>query len=162
MSSFSEDEIAAFKEVFALYVTDKEKETIPAADIGSIMRVLEKNPLEAEIAAMLGDVEIKPSDIHVSDAVLAPGYGQMNDATAKAIRLTAQEEGIILDPVYSGRTMAGLIALVESGRIPQGARVLFIHTGGNKVIPRFLVFLISTFALMAMWGVLGYHLFRPL
>ena len=53
MSSFSEEEIAAFKEVYGHYVTDKEKDTIPAADIGIIMRNLDKNPIESEIAEMI-------------------------------------------------------------------------------------------------------------
>eukprot|EP00977_Amphora_coffeiformis_P007596 scaffold1667_cov173-Amphora_coffeaeformis.AAC.24 len=51
--AFSEEDLAAFKEVFGHYVTDKEKDTIPAADIGIIMRNLDKNPLESEIAEML-------------------------------------------------------------------------------------------------------------
>jgi hypothetical protein len=57
-----------------------------------------------------------------------------------------------------------LMFMISLAWVFVGTRIVhaFIHTGGNKVIPRFLVFLVSTFALMAMWGVLGYHLFRPL
>ena len=53
MGSFSEEEVAAFKEVFSHYVTDKEKDTIPAADVGIIMRNVDKNPLESEVAEIL-------------------------------------------------------------------------------------------------------------
>ena len=77
---------------------------------------------------------IADDDVLVSDDVLAPGYGRLNKATGDAIRLAAACEGLVLDPVYSGRTMAGLIALIEAGEIPQGARVLFIHTGGHPAV----------------------------
>ena len=77
---------------------------------------------------------IAEDDVLVNDDVLAPGYGQLNKATGDAIRLAAECEGIILDPVYSGRTLAGLIRLVETGEIPQGSRVLFIHTGGHPAV----------------------------
>ena len=83
-----------------------------------------------ELAQMLGSGDIKGSDVLVDDAVLSPGYGQLNDAVMNAISMTARLEGVLLDPVYSGRTMAGLISLVERGVIKQGETVLFIHTGG--------------------------------
>lgn len=84
----------------------------------------------AEIDAMLGNNEIKPNDIMVYDTVLAPGYGQMNDQVMAALTYAAQDEAMLLDPVYTGRTMAGLIALIKDGVIKPGARVAFIHTGG--------------------------------
>ncbi|MGB7180602.1 MAG: D-cysteine desulfhydrase family protein [Burkholderiaceae bacterium] len=70
-------------------------------------------------------------DIVLDDVVLAPGYGQMNDAVRAAIFLGARQEALLLDPVYSGRCMAGLIHLVKSGAIPAGSTVAFIHTGGS-------------------------------
>jgi 1-aminocyclopropane-1-carboxylate deaminase/D-cysteine desulfhydrase-like pyridoxal-dependent ACC family enzyme len=88
-----------------------------------------------EIAALIDQEDaVKASDVLVHDRVLAPGYGLLNEATATAIRLAAETEALILDPVYSGRCMAGLIALVENGEIPQGAHVLFIHTGGHPAV----------------------------
>ncbi|MFD2204538.1 D-cysteine desulfhydrase family protein [Kiloniella antarctica] len=77
---------------------------------------------------------IKESDIEISDRVLAPGYGQMNKAVQEAIEKSAHMEALILDPVYSGRTMAGLFDQVRENRIPLGAKVLFVHTGGNPAI----------------------------
>lgn len=88
-----------------------------------------------ETVALLGsDVEIPDEDIILKDDVLAPGYGRMNDAVAEAIRLAAQREALMLDPVYTGRAMAGLIRCVRTGEIKAGAKVLFIHTGGGPAL----------------------------
>jgi D-cysteine desulfhydrase/L-cysteate sulfo-lyase len=70
-------------------------------------------------------------DITLIDDVLAPGYGQLNDATVDAIRRLARSEGLILDPVYSGKTMAGLI---ERARRRAGSSLLFVHTGGTPAV----------------------------
>jgi 1-aminocyclopropane-1-carboxylate deaminase/D-cysteine desulfhydrase-like pyridoxal-dependent ACC family enzyme len=64
------------------------------------------------------------------DETLAPGYGQLNDATREAVRLGARLEGLILDPVYTGKALAGLIGLVRSGALSGVAPVVFLHTGG--------------------------------
>lgn len=58
----------------------------------------------------------------------------MGAAEQEAIRLLAQSEGILLDPVYTGRAMAGLIDLVRSAQLPPSANVLFWHTGGNPAL----------------------------
>ena len=87
-----------------------------------------------ETAQILDTVPPEPSDVEVSDAVLPPGYGQMSDAVRDAMRCAAQEDGIILDPVYSGRTFAGLIDLVNRGRITAGETVIFVHTGGQPAL----------------------------
>ena len=73
-------------------------------------------------------------DMAVSDAVLAPGYGRLNDGVREAIALAARHEGLLLDPVYTGRAMAGLIDHVRAGRIAPGSRVLFVHTGGQPAL----------------------------
>jgi D-cysteine desulfhydrase family pyridoxal phosphate-dependent enzyme len=70
------------------------------------------------------------SDINVHDDVLSPGYGVMNDAVSEAILTCARLDGLLVDPVYTGRAMAGLFRCARDGRLPKGARVLFIHTGG--------------------------------
>jgi D-cysteine desulfhydrase/L-cysteate sulfo-lyase len=71
-------------------------------------------------------------DICLDDGALAPGYGRINDAVLDAIRLTAQGEGIILDPVYTGRAMAGFLSHVRQR--PTGSNSLFIHTGGQPAV----------------------------
>jgi D-cysteine desulfhydrase len=57
-------------------------------------------------------------------------YGATTDGCRRALHLAARTEGLILDPVYTGKAMAGLLAAVASGRIPRRARVVFVHTGG--------------------------------
>ncbi len=88
-----------------------------------------------EIATLIGrDGLIDAADVDVSDAVLAPGYGQLNDATLSAMSRGASLEALMLDPVYSARTLAGLIHRVEQGLVAQGARLGFIHTGGTPAL----------------------------
>ena len=88
-----------------------------------------------EILGLLAsDYVLSASDVVVSDAVLAPGYGRMNKEVAEAVTLAARHEALLLDPVYTGRTMAGLIHFVRSGTISAGAKVLFIHTGGGPAL----------------------------
>ncbi len=77
---------------------------------------------------------ITDQDIIISDKTLSPGYGKMNQQVKEAMEKTAQLEAILLDPVYTARTMAGLIDQVRTDAIPQEAKVLFIHTGGNPAI----------------------------
>ena len=71
-------------------------------------------------------------DIVINDDALAPGYGRINDAVLEAIKLMAQHEGIILDPVYTGRSMAGFLSLARTA--VSGEKLLFIHTGGQPSI----------------------------
>jgi D-cysteine desulfhydrase/L-cysteate sulfo-lyase len=88
-----------------------------------------------EIVGLLGiGLEITEPDVIVDDSVLAPGYGRINAPTRAAIRLAAESEALLLDPVYSGRCMAGLLRFVAQGRIPGGSEVVFVHTGGAPAI----------------------------
>jgi D-cysteine desulfhydrase family pyridoxal phosphate-dependent enzyme len=88
-----------------------------------------------EIAAMLGhDVLIDDDDINVHDEVFFPGYGVLNDATWNAIDKAARLEALFLDPVYTGRTLAGCLALIEQGVLVQDSRVLLMHTGGQPAL----------------------------
>lgn len=83
------------------------------------------------IADML-EVEnpVKRGDIRLSDDVLAPGYGVMSEAVSDAIQMCARLDGLMTDPVYTGRAMAGLFECVRDGSLPQDSKTLFIHTGG--------------------------------
>ncbi len=78
------------------------------------------------------DPGIVPEDICLTDVSLAPGYGQLNEMTLKALQLTAQCEGLFLDPVYTAKAMAGLFHLVEQRSI--SGNVLFWHTGGQPAL----------------------------
>jgi L-cysteate sulfo-lyase len=58
------------------------------------------------------------------------GYGIPTEGMGEAVRLLAQEEGILLDPVYSGKAMAGMIDLIRKGVLVKGETIVFLHTGG--------------------------------
>ena len=62
---------------------------------------------------------------------VGPGYGQPTEAMREAVTLLARLEGVLLDPVYSGKGMAGLIDLIRRGEIGKQERVVFLHTGGS-------------------------------
>jgi L-cysteate sulfo-lyase len=62
------------------------------------------------------------------------GYGIPTPGMAEAITLLAQTEGILLDPVYSGKGMAGLIDLVRKGHFAKDQNVVFLHTGGSAAL----------------------------
>lgn len=84
-----------------------------------------------EIASLIAkDACVDEDDVRVFDGVLAPGYGRLNAETMEAMVMAARLEALMLDPVYTGKTMAGLVALAREGVFAKGARVLFIHTGG--------------------------------
>ncbi|MCH9000399.1 MAG: D-cysteine desulfhydrase family protein [Proteobacteria bacterium] len=86
-----------------------------------------------EIAELLGVAPVvEDGDIHLTDDVLAPGYGQLNPPTVEAIAMTARSEGLILDPVYTGKAMAGFIQ--RARQAGTGQSLLFIHTGGTPAL----------------------------
>ncbi|HSR31595.1 MAG TPA: D-cysteine desulfhydrase family protein [Anaerolineae bacterium] len=86
-------------------------------------------------AARLGlDLDLGPDDVLVNDEYLGAGYAVLTDAEREAVRLVARTEGILLDPVYTGKAMAGLLGLIRRGEIGAGERVLFWHTGGTPAL----------------------------
>jgi D-cysteine desulfhydrase family pyridoxal phosphate-dependent enzyme len=73
----------------------------------------------------------------VNDRYLGRGYARVGDLEREAIRLVARTEGLLLDPVYTGRAMGGMIDLIRRGMLTQGQRVLFWHTGGLAALSAF-------------------------
>jgi L-cysteate sulfo-lyase len=73
---------------------------------------------------------VSRADVVADTDYVGAGYGIPRADTLEAIQLFAQLEGILLDPVYSGKGAAGLIDLVRKGRFKKGERVVFLHTGG--------------------------------
>ncbi|TAK06722.1 MAG: D-cysteine desulfhydrase [Rhizorhabdus sp.] len=69
-------------------------------------------------------------EVRVSDVAAGAGYGMPGETTIEAIRLVARCEGIMLDPVYTGKAMAGLMAMIGEGLFTPDETVVFIHTGG--------------------------------
>ena len=77
---------------------------------------------------------IKPADIWIEDAYLGPGYGRVDASTLEAIHLAAEREGLLLDPVYTGKSFAGLIDLFRQHAFKAGENVVFLHTGGAPAL----------------------------
>lgn len=79
-------------------------------------------------------LRVPRKDIDVDDSVLAPGYGRLNDRVREAISLTARTEGLFLDPVYTGKVMAALIAAGREGRLSADETPILLHTGGTPAL----------------------------
>ena len=75
-----------------------------------------------------------PDEITVLDGYAGPRYGIPDETTVEAIHLAARTEGMLTDPVYEGKSMAGLIGMIRSGEIPAGSRVLYAHLGGQPAL----------------------------
>jgi D-cysteine desulfhydrase family pyridoxal phosphate-dependent enzyme len=71
------------------------------------------------------------ADVQLDDSYVGPRYGTLTPECVEAVRLVARTEGLLLDPVYTGKAMAGLIAHIRRGRITSHDTVVFIHTGGT-------------------------------
>jgi L-cysteate sulfo-lyase len=84
----------------------------------------------AALACAITAEPLDPQTLRLRTDQVGAGYGRLTEATAAAIRLTARTEGIVLDPTYTGRAMAGLIAAVGDGDLGRDAPVVFWHTGG--------------------------------
>jgi 1-aminocyclopropane-1-carboxylate deaminase len=78
--------------------------------------------------------ELRDDEIVLLDGWHAGTYGIPDDKTIEAIRMCGRLEGVLTDPVYEGKSMAALIELVQSGRIPAGSRVLYAHLGGQPAL----------------------------
>ena len=78
--------------------------------------------------------DLRDDDITVLDGWAGDLYGIPVDSTIEAIRTSGELEGMIIDPVYEGKSMAGLIDLVKSGEIPADANVLYAHLGGQPAL----------------------------
>src|SRR5690554_1443172 len=87
--------------------------------------------LARRTAALAGSsVAVRPEDVIVRDGYVGPGYSLPTDGMVEAVRLFARLEGVLLDPVYSGKAAAGLIDLVRRGELGSGEDVVLVHTGG--------------------------------
>ena len=77
---------------------------------------------------------VEPADVVADTDYVGEGYGIPRPDTIDAIELFARTEGILLDPVYSGKAAAGLIAYCRQGRLKKGETVVFLHTGGGVAL----------------------------
>jgi len=90
----------------------------------------------AERVGMRG--ELPATEITCFDSYVGPGYSLPTESMVEAVKLLARTESILLDPVYSGKAMAGLIDLVRNDHFEPGSNVLFLHTGGSPALYAYL------------------------
>jgi L-cysteate sulfo-lyase len=87
--------------------------------------------LATETLALLGTTAaLPPERVQANGDYVGEGYGIPTAGMIEAVELVARSEGILLDPVYSGKAMAGLIDLLRAGRLEHCRNVVFLHTGG--------------------------------
>lgn len=109
-----------------------------------VMGVSVRQPHERQVNAVhgltektlevLGGPTLAKAKILVDDGYVGEGYGLPAESTLEAIALTARQEGILLDPVYSGKGMAGMIGMIRQGFFKPTDNVLFLHTGGSTAL----------------------------
>jgi D-cysteine desulfhydrase len=87
--------------------------------------------LASQTAAFLGlDIKFSSEEVFVNDQFLGGGYGVMGNDEKEAILNFARQDGIFLDPVYTGRAAAGMLQLAKEGFFGKNQSILFWHTGG--------------------------------
>lgn len=101
----------------------------------------EQEPLVYQLLKqVVADLKLEPeivrestlrSRVNTNGDYYGDGYGQVTEGMLEAVKTCAELEGLLLDPVYSGKAMAGLFDLCRKGEIPAGSRVMFLHTGGS-------------------------------
>ena len=91
--------------------------------------------LACETAELIGSsAALNRSDVVANSDYVGEGYGMPTDGMIEAVEMTARHESILLDPVYSGKAMAGLIDLVRQGFYRREENIVFIHTGGAQAL----------------------------
>ena len=108
---------------------------IPIVGIGVSRDPADQQPLVLKEAQAVADLlglqrTVRPEDVRCVGGYWQPKYSIPNAAMVEAVQMLARTEGIPLDPVYTGKIMAGLIGLARQGELRAGEKVLFLHTGG--------------------------------
>ena len=102
----------------------------------------EKGPQESKILDLArqtsqlagAELDIPAARVVVRDDFVGPGYSLPTREMTEAIQLFARTDGILLDPVYTGKTAAGLVGLIQEGAFAKDSDVLFVHTGGSPAL----------------------------
>ena len=79
-------------------------------------------------------IEFTPEEVLANTDYCSAGYGVLTELEREVIRLFAKQEGVLLDPVYTGRAAAGMIDLIRKGFFNKDETVLFLHTGGQPAL----------------------------
>jgi L-cysteate sulfo-lyase len=109
-------------------------------------RVLGINVYDRDTAALTSRIDalaaetadrlyVRAPRVEIDHRFLGEDYGIPTPATIEAIRLAASKEGVIFDPVYSGKGLSGLIAMIRAGELASAKNVVFVHTGGVASLP---------------------------
>jgi D-cysteine desulfhydrase family pyridoxal phosphate-dependent enzyme len=86
-------------------------------------------------ASMIGiETKLTPAEIESHDEYIGVRYGVVDDRCREAVKLMARTEGVILDPVYSGKAFGGMIDQIRKGRFAKEEQVVFVHTGGTPAV----------------------------
>ena len=109
--------------------------TIPITGIGVSRDPAQQQPLVLKEAQAVCDllglpIAVRPEDVRCVGGYWQPKYSVPNARMVEAVQMLARTEAILLDPVYTGKVMAGLIGLAREGAFQPGEKVLFLHTGG--------------------------------
>ena len=105
-----------------------------SGDVARMDRCLHED-LVKRTAAHVGISSVFPRNaILCFDEYVGPGYSLPTPQMAEAVKMLARLEGILMDPVYTGKAMAGLIDLVRKGYFNKDENILFIHTGGSPAL----------------------------
>jgi L-cysteate sulfo-lyase len=88
--------------------------------------------LAVDTADLVGAADcVSREDIVADCNYVGPGYGEHTDAMNEAVLMLARLEGLLFDPVYSGKALAGMIDYIRQGRFTKGQKIVFLHTGGS-------------------------------
>ena len=87
------------------------------------------NPRE-RIESLVTELGGDPAALRLRTDQVGAGYSTLTDAVGDALVLAARTEGLVLDPIYTGRALAGLVAAIRDGEVRPGQRTVFLHTGG--------------------------------
>jgi 1-aminocyclopropane-1-carboxylate deaminase/D-cysteine desulfhydrase-like pyridoxal-dependent ACC family enzyme len=109
-------------------VTALGAERVLGVDSGAVPDA--RRTVHALLEGMRPGTQVTADSLRIDGAQVGEGYEHVGEPTRSGLLLAARTEGLVLDPTYSGRAMAGLVAAVASGRIRRGERTVFLHTGG--------------------------------
>jgi 1-aminocyclopropane-1-carboxylate deaminase/D-cysteine desulfhydrase-like pyridoxal-dependent ACC family enzyme len=107
---------------------------ILGVDVGTRPDLDEQVPLLAAATAAAADLPPPSGEVHIDRTRFGAGYGKPTPECLEALRAVARLEGLILDPVYTGKAMGGLIGWIREGRFTDRHTVLFWHTGGAPAL----------------------------
>jgi L-cysteate sulfo-lyase len=128
-SSGTQAGLVAGYRALGLDTTRVRSHSVLAPAASAIAATVEKG--NAALTLLGFEASLSSNDVEVSGDQLGPGYGVSTPAMVDAVRLMASREGLLLDPVYSGKAFAGLLADISCGRYEAGDNILFVMTGGS-------------------------------